>query len=153
MKLLESKSSPATKLNQLAMSAGTLLGGSAATVLSVAIAMAEEEGGDGGVGGTIESKLVGVIEGLFSNVQGIAGPLFGLIILVCIVGMAVSIFNGNANGARTWKTGLISVVVLLILVYTVPTIVKWAADFGANVNDNTSLSSAFSEIGSSGSGG
>lgn len=139
MKLLESKSSPATKLNQLAMSAGMLLGGSAATALSVGLAMAEE----GDVGSAVEDKLVAVINGLFGNVQGVAGPLFGLIILVCLVGMGVSVLNGNSNGMRAWRTGLISVVVLLILIYAVPTLVNWAASFGNSINGTANLSSAF----------
>lgn len=141
MKLLESKSLPATKLNQLAMSAGMLLGGSAATVLSVGVAMATD------TGDTVEDKLVEVINGLFGNIQGVAGPLFGLIILVCLVGMGFSVLNGNSNGMRAWRTGLLSVIVLLILVYAVPTIVTWAASFGNNVNNGADLSTAFDKLG------
>lgn len=140
MKLLETKSSPATKLNQLAVSAGALIGGSAAAMMSVGVAMAD-------TGDTVETKLVEVINGLFGNVQGVAGPLFGLITLVCLVGMGFSVLNGNSNGMRAWRTGLISVVVLLILIYAVPTLVTWAADFGNSINGGADLGSAFDGIG------
>ena len=121
MKLLETKSSPATKLNQLAVSAGALIGGSAAAMMSVGVAMAD-------TGDTVETKLVEVINGLFGNVQGVAGPLFGLIILVCLVGMGFSVLNGN-------------------LIYAVPTLVTWAADFGNSINGGADLGSAFDGIG------
>lgn len=141
MKLLETKSSPATKLNQLAVSAGALLGGSAATLLSIGTAMAEEAS-DTGL--AVQNKLVTLINGLFGNVQAVAGPLFGLIILVCLIGMGFSVLNGNSNGMRAWRTGLISVLVLLVLIYAVPTVASWAADFGSDINGEMQLGSAFS---------
>ena len=79
--------------------------------------------------------------------QGIAGPLFGLAALVCIVACVVSVLNGNPQGIRTWRTSLIVVLVLLALIYMVPTLVQWAASFGNDINSGVSIGSAFDGYG------
>ena len=135
------KNSPAIYMNKFSVTAGMAIGSAVATLMSVGMAFADS------TGDTIETKVTEVITGLFKNVQGIAGPLFGLAALVCIVACVVSVLNGNPQGIRTWRTSLIVVLVLLALIYMVPTLVQWAASFGNDINSGVSIGSAFDGYG------
>ena len=138
MELLK-PNTPATRLNRMAKAASVALGGAAAYVASVGSAFAASGGLDGA-----EKTISDALTGLFGNIQGIAGPLVGVAIAICLIMMALSSMSGNAQGIRAWRSGAIIAGVVLILILVVPSIVSWIGDFGKDINGNVDLSSALS---------
>lgn len=136
------KNSPVLKVNPTMCAVGASLG-MAATYASVTLVAFAAEEGDVEALGTAREKIISLINQIFTTVQSVAGPLFGLIALVCLVAMGVCVLNNNSNGLRTWRTGLFAVLILLALIFVVPTLVKVASDFGSQVNGSTSLDSVF----------
>lgn len=138
------KNSPVLKSNPAMCAVGASLGVTATYAAMTLVAFAAEDDGNVEALDTAREKVVDLINQIFSTVQSIAGPLFGLIALVCLVAMGICVLNNNSNGLRAWRAGLVGVLILLALIYVVPTLVKVASDFGTQVNGSTSLSEAFS---------
>lgn len=136
------KNSPVLKSNRAMCVAGTSLGMAATCAAMTLVAFAESN--DVEALGTAREKVIDLINQIFTTVQSITGPLFGLIALVCLVAMGICVLNNNSNGLRAWRAGLVGVLILLALVYVVPTLVKVASDFGTQVNGDTALSDVFS---------
>lgn len=136
------KNSPALKVKPAMCAAGASVGVAAATASMTLVAFAEENTALS----TAQEKIVDLIQQLFGTIQSVAGPLFGLIALICLVAMGFCVLNNNSNGLRAWRAGLFGVLVLLALIYVVPTIVNVAADFGSQVNGSQNLEGAFNGI-------
>ena len=132
------KTSPATKLNRMAATAGMALGGVAAVVMSTGMAFADEAatGLDGA-----EEALKSALLGLFGNISGVAGPLAAVVIVFALIMMLASSVTGNSNAIRIWRGIAIGAAVIFVIILIVPSAMGWFQDFGNQINDNKDLSS------------